>query len=92
MKMKKILAGTLLTLTLGLALAGCNSGDSADAPEVSGQAQIQKQITAIQNNPNMPEHAKQQALQGLNQALAQAQTAESQGAASAAGQKKAGTK
>jgi len=62
------------------AVAGCGQkADEGPKPQISAETVVEDQIRAIQNNPNMPEPAKQQA-------IARIRSQQQQGAAQAQGQ------
>ena len=85
--MKRYVSIVAAVALMGAVTAGCNSvgGASAGAQTAEG---VEKQIAAIQNNPNMPQQAKDAAIASLQSAKAQAE-ASSQRSASAADAQKA---
>jgi len=51
---------SITAITLGIAVCGCNPDHSGDVQSSVPVSQVQKSTTAVDNNPNMPQQAKDQ--------------------------------
>jgi hypothetical protein len=88
---KRSKAGAALLSLFGFVLlTGCNNsgGDTSTQGTSQSPETIKQQIAKIQNDPSIPAPAKQQALAGLQRALAEQQQQTQANAAAAEARKK----
>ena len=86
--MKRLTGFIAAFALIGVVAAGCSSQSGASNGTQTAEG-VEKQIEAIRNNPNMPQQAKDAAINAIQAGKAQGEAASQQSANAAAAQKSA---